>query len=172
MTLHFQNKNWFLAQVKPNCTKIADINLKRQGFETFIALKEKTCEFKGKFVNAKRPLFPGYIFIRFDISKGLWRSVNSTYGISQLVSFDRFPAVVPNDVIAQLMLLCDETAKSLPIEDLTSGDQVVLTKGPFSNFLAEVEFIPPNERVWVLMEIMGSQVRVVVEADQLRRFVG
>ena len=52
MTFHFQNKNWFLAQVKPNCTKIADINLKRQGFETFIALKEKTCEFKGKFVNA------------------------------------------------------------------------------------------------------------------------
>ena len=42
------------------------------------------------------------------------------------------------------------------------------TKGPFANFVAEVEKIAPDRRVWVLMEIMGAQTRVAVGADQLR----
>jgi tRNA dimethylallyltransferase len=35
-------------------------------------------------------------------------------------------------------------------------------------FVAEVEGIAPDRRVWVLMELMGSQMRVAVKADQLR----
>ena len=51
---------------------------------------------------------------------------------------------------------------------LKPGGQVALTKGPFANFVAEVEKIAPDRRVWVLMEIMGGQKRVAVGADQLR----
>ena len=58
--------------------------------------------------------------------------------------------------------------KLLPPKLLKRGDQVTLTKGPFANFVAEVESIAPDRRVWVLMEIMGAQTRVAVGADQLR----
>jgi transcriptional antiterminator RfaH len=34
--------------------------------------------------------------------------------------------------------------------------------------VAEVEKILPDRRVWVLMDIMGSQTRVEVGAEQLR----
>ena len=40
--------------------------------------------------------------------------------------------------------------------------------GPFADFIAEVEKIAPERRVWVLMDLMGSQTRVAVGADQLR----
>ena len=53
-------------------------------------------------------------------------------------------------------------------ENQQPGDQVTLTKGPFANFVAEVEKIAPDRRIWVLMEIMGGQTRVAVGADQLR----
>ena len=43
-----------------------------------------------------------------------------------------------------------------------------VTTGPFANFVAEVEKIAPDRRVWVLMEIMGGQKRVAVGAEQLR----
>jgi transcriptional antiterminator RfaH len=45
---------------------------------------------------------------------------------------------------------------------------VALTTGPFADFVAEVENIAPDRRVWVLMEIMGGKTRVAVGADQLR----
>lgn len=51
---------------------------------------------------------------------------------------------------------------------LNPGDQVAITHGPFADFVAEVEKIDPDRRVWVLMDLMGSQTRVAVGADQLR----
>ena len=168
MTFDDRGTNWFLAQLKPNCANIAAKNLKRQGFRTFLPLEEETLQRNGKFVTANRPLFPGYIFVAFDAALGLWRTVNSTYGITRLVSFGKEPTVVPLDLVSQLMLRCDAKGKLLPPKLLKPGDHVTLTQGPFANFVAEVEKIATDRRVWVLMEFMGGQSRVAVEADQLR----
>ena len=168
MTYYDRGNSWFLAQVKPNSAKIADKNLKRQGFQTFLPMEEETHQRKGKFITAMRPLFPGYIFVAFDVARGFWRTVNSTYGVTRLVSFGREPTAVPLDLVSQLTLRCDAEGKLLPPKLLKQGDQVTLSKGPFANFMAEVEKIAPDRRVWVLMEIMGGQTRVAVGADQLR----
>ena len=149
--------SWFLAQLKPNCANIADRNLKRQGFDTFLPMEEATGRRNGKFVTAMRPLFPGYIFVAFDVALGSWRAVNSTYGITRLVSFGREPRAVPPDLISELMRRCDAAGKLLPTNCLRPGDRVTLTKGPFVDFVAEVERIAPDQRVWVLLDIMGGR---------------
>jgi len=68
MTFHDRGTSWFLAQLNPNCANIADKNLKRQGFQTFLPIEEETRKRNGKFVTAMRPLFPGYIFVTFDVA--------------------------------------------------------------------------------------------------------
>ena len=131
-------------------------------------MQEGTQRRSGKFVTAMRPLFPGYIFVAFGVAHDFWRAVNSTYGVTRLVTFGKEPAVVPPDLISQLMLRYDTDGRLIPAKILKPGDQVTMTKGPFTNFAAEVEKIAPDRRVWVLMEIMGGQTRVAVGADQLR----
>jgi transcriptional antiterminator RfaH len=168
MTSHEHDTSWFLAQLKPNCARIADKHLTRQGFQTFLPLEEETRQRGGKFVTAERPLFPGYIFVALDVARGFWRQVNSTHGVTRLVSFGKEPAAVPRDLVSQIMQRCDASGKLLPPKVLKPGDQVTLTTGPFANFVAEVEKIAPDRRVWVLMEIMGGQKRVAVGAEQLR----
>lgn len=169
LTIPDQGTSWFLAQLKPNCAHIADKHLKRQGFQTFLPMDEETQQRNGKFVTATRPLFPGYIFVALDVTQGLWRRVNSTNGITRLVSFGKEPAAVPPDLVSQIMLRCDASGRLLPPDLLEPGDQVTLTKGPFANFVAEVEKIAPDQRVWVLMDIMGRQTRVAANAQELRR---
>lgn len=168
MTFHDRGTSWFLAQLKPNCANIADRNLKRQGFKTFLPLEEETRQRNGRFVTSMRPLFPGYIFVAFDVAHGFWRTVNSTYGITRLVSFGKEPTAVPLDLVSKLLLRSDATGKLLPAKLLKPGDQVTLTKGPFANFVAEVEKIAPDRRIWVLMEVIGGQNRVAVDAENLR----
>lgn len=168
MRLLKSDPSWFLAQLKPNCAAIAERNLNRQGFQTFQPQEETTQLRNGKFVTAQRPLFPGYIFVAFDVARGLWRSINATHGVTRLVSFGREPAVVPSEIVAQLQLRCDARGKLLPPPRLQPGDPVMLTKGPFAQFVAEVETIAADQRVWVLMNIMGGQTRVAINADQLR----
>ena len=168
MTFDDRGTSWFLAQLKPNCGNVAEKNLKRQGFQTFLPMEEETRQRNGKFITVMRPLFPGYIFVAFDVARGFWRTINSTNGITRLVSFGKEPTAVPRDLVSQLMLRCDAKAQLLPPKLLKPSDQVTLIKGPFANFVAEVERIAPDRRVWVLIEIMGGKTRVAVGADQVR----
>lgn len=168
MTYHERGTTWFLAQFKPNSHNIAERNLVRQGFRTFLPMQEATTRARGKFSTQMRPLFPGYIFVALDMLQGGWRAVNSTYGITRLVSLGKEPTPVPLDLVSQLMLRCDRAGKLLPPKRLKPGDQVMLAKGPFTDFVATIESIAPERRVWVLMEIMGTQTRVAVSAEHLR----
>lgn len=159
---------WFLAQFKPNCAQVANRNLKQQGFLTFLPLEERAQQRNGRFKTTKRPLFPGYIFVSFDVTKGLWCQINSTYGINRLIGLGmKGPTEVPPEVVTQLMDRCDNTGTLLPPRILQPGDQVLLTTGPFANFLADVERISPDRRVWVLMDIMGGKTRVSVAPKNL-----
>lgn len=162
------DKSWFLAQIKPNCAQIADRNLKQQGFQTFLPMEEGTQNRKGRFVSSLKPMFPGYIFVSFDVAGGFWRKIQSTYGVTRLVSFGKEPAAVPLDIVSQLILRCDDNGRLLPQTLLKAGDKVRVTSGPFAEFLATIEKTAPEQRVWVLMEIMGGRTRVAVNTNQLR----
>ncbi|PZX45770.1 transcriptional antiterminator RfaH [Roseinatronobacter thiooxidans] len=168
MITHDRGTTWFLAQFKPNSHNIAERNLTRQGFRTFLPMQEETKRAHGRFATHMRPLFPGYLFVALDVLRGGWRSVNSTYGITRLVSLGKEPTPVPLDLVSQLMLRCDRDGRLLPPKPLQPGDEVMLTKGPFTDFVATIERIAPDRRVYVLMEMMGAQTRVAVSAEHLR----
>ena len=168
MTARDSNLTWFLAQLKPNSARIANVNLTRQGFETFLPMEAAPRPRKGKFETALQPLFPGYIFIAFDVSHGLWRAVKSTQGITRLIGFGEKPAPVPFGLVAELMLRCATNKETGPALPLISGDQVVVIAGPFEGIVAEIETMAPDKRVWVLMDIIGKQTRVAIHPKQLR----
>ncbi|MCC5975489.1 MAG: transcriptional activator RfaH [Rubellimicrobium sp.] len=160
---------WFAAQLKPNSHQIAQRNLARQGFRVFLPLEEETRRTHGKFVTRLRPLFPGYIFVALDRASGSWRAVNSTYGITRLISLGAEPTPVPTALIDALMRRCDDEGLLLPPEAFQVGDQVVVAKGPFTDLVATIEMIDRDERIVLLMELMGGQTRVSVSPDHLRK---
>lgn len=169
MSAQQPESTWFLAQLKPNCAAIAERNLKRQGFVTFLPLTEETRKQGGKFVTAIRPLFPGYIFVAFDPARGLWRAINATQGVTRIVGFGMGPAPVPRELVSQLVQRCDTAGKLQPTEAqrLAPGDRVRLRTGPFADFVVKVERIARDQRVWVLIDLMGKPTRMQASAGQL-----
>ena len=167
MDNRLEDPRWYLAQLKPNSARIAEENLGRQGFETFLPLEEHTRRERQRFVTATRPLFPGYIFVRLDTVTGGWQAVSSTRGITRLVRFGAAPAPVPDGMVAALKARCDAAGKLLPAAEIAAGDRVRLAAGPLAEFVATVERVAPDRRVWILMEIMGGETRVEARLDQL-----
>ncbi|MFK7941663.1 MAG: transcription termination/antitermination protein NusG [Paracoccaceae bacterium] len=168
MSVHDDGSTWFLAQLKPNSAKIAERNLRRQNFQTFLPVEEVTKRGKSTFVTAEKPVFPGYIFVAFDVAKGGWQAINATQGITRLVCFGAAPAPVPQDIVAGLMQRCGGQSKLISSAPVSPGDQVVLPCGPFTDFVATVDKIEPDRRVWVLLDIMGIKTRVAVPPDHVR----
>ncbi|OOY26787.1 transcriptional activator RfaH [Thioclava sp. L04-15] len=159
---------WFLAQVKPNSAVIAQANLERQGFAIFMPTEMRTMRRAGRFETRRCPLFPGYLFVSFDPDKGLWRKINATRGIMRLVSFGGVPRPVPPELIAQIAKRCDATHCLRLQREFAEGEEVRVASGPFVDFAATIERIEPDQRVWLLIEMMGAETRVAVSAAELR----
>ena len=161
-------KSWFLLQYKPNSHQVALRNLHRQGFETFLPTQDVMQRKSTKFTKQVKPLFPGYMFVAFERESAPWRQINSTIGVSRLVSLNGQPRKLPLDLVSGLMLRCDASGKILPPTQLLAGDEVQVMSGPFANFIATIENIDAYHRIWVLMDFMGRRTQMEVHPEQLK----
>lgn len=160
-------KSWAIVQLKPNAYKIAKRNLRRQKFESFLPYEEITKYKNGQYILTKRPLFPGYMFVAFEKGSMLWHKINCTYGISKLLTICNEPHTVPNTIIATLMAQCNSAGVLIHKNQFCRDDRVRLINGPFHNFLATVESIDEDQRIWVLIDLMGQKTRTLVNPVKL-----
>ena len=161
------SKHWYVVGVRPNSGVIAVRNLVRQGFDTFMPMEIRSQRKGTQFIEVRKALFPGYVFVGVDALELSWRKLNSTYGVTRVVSFGNVPARIPNQLIHELKSRCDPAGLLLPIANLSRGDAVVLKSGPFVDFVATVESHAADQRIWVMLELMGSQTRILTPSEHL-----
>ena len=163
------SKEWFILQFKPNSHHQAVKNLNQQGFKTFLPSYDTTLRKTSRFVTSTKPLFPGYMFILFDKTELKWHKINNTYGVSRLVTFNSILKSVPNTFVDSLMERCDLSGKLLPVENLRKGDIVKISDGPFADFIASVENYETDQRIWILIDLMGRKTKIQTISDALQR---
>jgi len=157
---HNLDKKWFIAQIKPNSYNSAIQNLERQGFETFLPKMEMTQRQKNKFVAKNVYVFPGYIFVCFDPHITTWSKINSTYGVSRIVAFNKKPSVISSDLILELKIRYEINSNSIQKEKLQKGDSIKFFSGPFTDLIAKIESVDEKNRIWILLEAMGGYQRL------------
>jgi len=162
------SKEWFILQFKANSHQQAVKNLNRQGFETFLPLHNTTSRKASQFINTSQPLFPGYMFVTFDKAESKWHKINNTYGVLRLVTFNSILKSIPATFINNLMKRYDLSGNLIPIKELKKGDQVKVLKGPFANFIATIESYETDQRIWVLMDLMGRKIKIETFSDSLQ----
>ena len=166
--IHPNTTSWYIVQFKPNSLKIAVRNLQRQGFETFLPMHEMTRRTAAKLETVTRPLFAGYMFVACDPEKAPWRQINSTYGVSRMLSFTEGPKPMPEALISGLRARCDNVGKVVPVQSFEAGQSVKMHSGPFANFIATVEQMASDARVWVLLDFMGKATRIQVDQQLIQ----
>ena len=162
------SKEWFILQFKPNSHHQAIKNLTQQGFEVFLPLHDTTSRKLSRFINTSKPLFPGYMFIRFNRAEPKWHKINNTYGVSRLITFNSILKPIPTSFVDNLMKRYDLSGKLLPIQKLKKGDQVTVSTGPFANFIATVEKYEADHRIWILMDLMCRETKIQTPLDALK----
>lgn len=162
------NEPWYLAQLKPGGFERAVTNLARQGYQSFMPLREETRRRGGQWDKRQRPLFPGYLFVKVPNAQQNWRSLNATYGISRIVALEAGrPTPVAPELVSELRDRMSEDGLLQPPTELKTGDQVRVVSGPFSDALAEIEAIPEQGRIYVLLELMGRYVKAELAAGDV-----
>ena len=158
-TKYMKKENWFVLQLKPNSHNKAKFNLDRQGFKTFSPMQKITKRKSTKFIEELIPLFPGYMFVSFDPLEPFWQKLNSTIGVSKLLTCNGKPQEVPIDLINAIKLRCDGNDNFFMQKKLSVGDSIVLMSGPFSNFIATIERTDKGRKSWALLDILGRKAK-------------
>ena len=163
--LEDNKKSWFVLQYKPNSYKIAERNLHRQQFETFLPFQEikKIERYRDKTFH--KPLFPGYMFIACDCGLSKLHKINNTYGVNKIVSFNNQPRAVSGGFIRELKQHCNQKGIFHSKNDLKIGDRVKISNGPFSNLLATIEKLDAENRVWLLMDLINVSSKISINSQ-------
>ena len=164
------DKNWFIIQIKPNSYNIAIQNLERQGFEIFLPKMEITQRQKKLFIVKSVYVFPGYMFVSFEPYVITWTKINSTYGVSKILTFNKKPAVISSDLILELKNRYEINNNPRQKEKLQKGDSIKFYAGPFADLIAKVENVDEKNRIWILLEAMGGYQRLKLQNVEKNKY--
>ena len=156
--------HWLLAYTKPRSEKVAEENLRRQGFECVLPWISVQKRRRGRWLWIDEPLFPRYIFVGAHAEQS-WAPVRSTLGVTSLVRFGTQFATVPETLIHDLLNAADEG----PEQQLRfkQGQKVHITGDSFSSIVGIFEMLEGEDRARVLIDLLGRPTTVQVPLAQL-----
>jgi transcriptional antiterminator RfaH len=160
---------WYVAQTHPHAEAKAAVHLDRQGFRIYLPRYLKRRRHARRIDTVAAPLFPRYLFVAIDPVTQRWRAIQSTVGITQLVCRGDVPAVVGDEIIADLraretddgLVRLDQQPKFKP------GDKIRLLDGAFTDCLGLYDGMRDSDRIAVLLDLLGRKVRVTVDLQSV-----
>jgi transcriptional antiterminator RfaH len=143
------------------------MQLRNQGFRTFLPLLSKTIRHARRHDTVLAPLFVRYLFVVLDLTRDRWRAVNGTHGVTTLIMQDEQPAPVRRGVVETLIASSTPIGEVQFCPDIAPGDRVRLVAGPFAGQLGILQRLSSAGRVQVLLEMMGSHIPTKLHARSL-----
>ena len=165
---------WYVVHTNPKQEDRADSNLRAWGVET-LHPKLRTHRlntFTGAPTYITKPLFPRYIFAKFNLAKQLAK-ISFTRGVHHVVSFGGQPVSVDENIIETVNSRIDKNGFVKIDEELKEGDKVVIKAGPLRDFQGIFERqLKDNDRISILLTTISYQGRLVISRDLLERVSG
>lgn len=159
--------NWFLIYTKPRCEDSVSNKFVENGFEVLNPKIEERRYIRRKLQDVISPLFPCYIFVRFENPRD-YRLIKYTRGVKSVVGPENVPAAVPPEIIDQIRERMEGGPIHIRPAMFTHGEEVSIKAGPLEGLEAVFEKeLKGSERVSILLRAVNA--RVVVDASILTK---
>ena len=161
---------WYVVHTKPQQEQVAKENLTRQGYTTYlphIKVLKRNRRHRCQEMQFE-PLFPRYLFLQPSSHGHSIAPVRSTLGVATIVRFGQAPAILSHKVLKSIQAF--ETRQNDAgldeISPFRNGKRVLIVDGPLVGMEGLVSSVS-QERVIVLMQLLGHDARVTLSHHQL-----
>ena len=158
---------WHVAATQPARERLAEEQLKAQGFTAFLPTCRKTLRANRRVRDVIRPLFPGYVFVAFDGDPARIRSVNGTRGIKRLLGHDGWPSPLPDGFVETMQAHLNPDGTISHRAGFQVGARVEMATGPFAKQVGEILAMDERGRVTVLLQVLSTHIPVSTRATEL-----
>ncbi len=158
---------WCAVQTHFRSEDKAAFHLRQQGYDVFLPKYLKRRKHARRIDWVSAPLFPRYLFVAIDPDTTPWWAIRSTVGVGSLICFGDAPAAVPEAIIAEIRARQDEKGlvKTHAGCAFKAGDRVRIVDGPLNDLEGLFECPTDEERVTILLNLMGREVKVRVPLE-------
>lgn len=175
-----KQKNWYIvhcysgfeARAKESLEENIRQHKMEDKFEKILIPAETVVEMKkGEKRSRSKKFFPGYIFVKMQLTDESWHVVKNTNRVTGFVGDAMNPPTVPEEEVLKITKQIKEgTLKPKLHIEFEKGESVRVKEGPFANFTGTVDEVSPEKgRIKVLVSIFGRSTPIDLEFSQVEK---
>ena len=158
---------WYVVSTKPHQEKQAESHIKQCDIECFLPLLKESKIIRRTRKTVIEPLFPGYIFARFELERHC-RAVSYATGVRKIVEFGSGPVELDATMIDAIKERLNDGYVTPHSERLKMGQILHIKGGPLAGFEAVfVREMTDRNRVLLLLNALGLHAKLTMDIDQV-----
>lgn len=166
--LNSRSSHWYVVQSKPREEHLAEHFLRRKGFITYLPLMEISSPRGLRNIIEEKPLFPRYLFCRFDPEENL-PHVRWTRGVAKILPESVHPASVDDEVVSTIRNL-EQQDGIIRKRPLRKKDCIRISRGPMKDMLGIFErWTSDRGRILVLLQFVNYQASVELHHSSVEK---
>lgn len=157
---------WFALQVRARQEAGVAQFLQSKGYTWFLPsykCRKRLCD---RIKVTEEPLFPGYLFCRFEPQKRL--PILTTPGVIQIVGYNRIPVPIEDSEISALQMLVRSGLPNQPWPFVRVGDQVQIESGPLRGVEGILVAVKAGHRLVLSVTLLQRSVAVEIDSALVR----
>lgn len=152
---------WYAVQVRPRHEWSAAKVLNGKGYDPFVPRYKSRHVWSDRKIEIELPLFPGYIFCRFDATVRL--PILTTPGVMRIVGTSKVPLPIDAGEIEAIQTVVQLGCKTEPRPFLAVGTKVQVKSGPLTGIEGIVEGYKNRQ---LILSIGLIQRSVAIDLDE------
>ena len=160
-------KAWFALQVRSRWENATEGLLQNKGFETLLPTYPATRRWSDRSKIVESPLFPGYVFCRFDIHDRL--PVLITPGVISVVGRGKTPIAVAESEITALQIVIRSGIQTQPWPYLEIGERVRIKNDVLEGMEGILTNFKGHQRVIISVVLLQRSVALEIDRSRILR---
>ena len=157
---------WYALRVKSKFEAVASAGLSGKGYQPFLPLYRARRRWSDRVKQMELPLFPGYVFCRFDAGTRL--PILTTPGVISVVGYGREPVALEEREIAAVRAIIASGLPAIPWPYLRAGNRVLIEEGALRGVEGIVLSLKKETRLIVSVTMLQRSVGVEIDRAMVR----
>jgi transcription antitermination factor NusG len=166
MELQSNDCEWYALYVRERYEKIAASQLSGRGYEVYLPTYQSRRRWSDRTKTLEVPLFPTYMFCRFDFRQRL--PILTVPGVNFIVGVGKTPAPVEVKELDAVRLAVSSGLHCEPWPFLEAGHSVRVEHGPLTGLEGFVLNVKNSYRLIISVNLLGRSVSVEVDRDSVK----
>ena len=158
--------SWYAIHVRSKFEQAVSAALSGKGYDEYLPLYRSRRKWSDRSKDLDLPLFPGYLFCRFDVQVRL--PILTTPGVISIVGTGRIPIAISDREIDAIQTVVGSGLHLHPWPQLAVGSRVAIEQGPLKGLEGVTLDIKKKHHLFISVPLLQRSVSVEIDREWVR----